>query len=120
VVTVIVAEPAATAVTSPVVAFTVAIVVALLLHATVLLVALAGATVAVRVWLRPLTRLRVVGVTVTPVTATVCVPGSGVGAGSSLPHEAADVNMTAAEIAAIIIDFIFSVKEFFIFRIILN
>jgi len=65
-----VAEPTATAVTTPL--FTVATESSLVLHDTVLFVALLGATVAVRVPVDPPTvRLSVVGSRVTPVTSTL-------------------------------------------------
>ncbi len=69
VVTVMVAVPAATAVTRPAV-LTVATAVLLLLHVTFLLVALAGATVAVNCCVEPIFTVAVVGLTVTPVTTT--------------------------------------------------
>ena len=69
VLTVTVAVPAATPVTNPLV-LTVAIPVLLLVHVTDLLVALAGATVAVRVPVAPTLTLRLVGFRLTPVTAT--------------------------------------------------
>jgi hypothetical protein len=67
VVTVIVADPAATAVTSPD-ALTVAIEVAELDQTTVLFVAFDGATVATRVLVAPTARLRLLALRVTPVT----------------------------------------------------
>ena len=70
VVTVIVAVPAATAVTTPLVD-TVAIPGLPLLHVTFLFVALEGATVAVRVSVLPMLRLVFVLFKVTPVTATL-------------------------------------------------
>ena len=69
VVKVIVAEPTATPVTTPVV-LTVANAVLLDVHVTFLLVAFEGATVAVNEVVAPATTLAVVGATVTPVTAT--------------------------------------------------
>jgi len=73
VVTVMVALPAATAVTTPL-ELTVATEVLLLLQLTLLLVALAGDTVAVSVAVCPTVKLNVVGDTVTPVTGTVVLP----------------------------------------------
>ncbi len=70
--TVIVAVPAATPVTTPA-ELTVATEVLLLVHVTLLLVALAGDTVAVSVAVPPTDMLAVVGVTVTPVTGTLAV-----------------------------------------------
>lgn len=69
VVTVIVALPVEIAVIRPV-AFTVATAVLLEVQLTVLLVALAGAIVAVSCWVEPTTLEADVGVTVTPVTGT--------------------------------------------------
>ena len=71
--TVIVAVPAATPVTTPD-ELTVATEVLLLVHVTLLLVALAGDTVAVSVVVEPALTLTVVGDTVTPVTGTVVPP----------------------------------------------
>jgi hypothetical protein len=68
-----VAVPAATAVTTPL-ELTVATEVLLLLHVTLLLVAFAGDTVAVKVAVWPTVKLNVVGDTVTPVTGTVVLP----------------------------------------------
>jgi hypothetical protein len=73
VVTVIVALPAATLVTTPAV-FTVAMAVLLLDQVTLLLVALVGATVAVNVVVEPTFTLAVVGNTATPVTGTSVPP----------------------------------------------
>ena len=73
VVTVMVALPAATPVTKPV-ALTVATEVLLEVQVTVLLVAFAGATVAVN-WALPAGAIEaVVGLTVTPVTGTIVEP----------------------------------------------
>ena len=90
VVTVIVAEPALTAVTFPLLS-TVAVPELEELQLTDLLVALEGAIVAVRVSEPPSTRLSVVLLRLTPVTATVVgpvwpppLPPEGVG--SSFPH----------------------------------
>jgi hypothetical protein len=69
VVTVIVAEPEATAVTNPLV-LTVAMAALLVDHVTVLLVALVGAMVAVSCCVPPTFRAAVVGDIVTPVTIT--------------------------------------------------
>jgi hypothetical protein len=65
-----VAEPEATAVTSPLV-LTVAIALLLVVHVTVLLVALVGAMVAVSCCVPPTFRAAVVGLMVTPVTITL-------------------------------------------------
>ena len=72
VVTVMVAVPAATAVTRPLV-FTVAIAVLLDDQLTVLLVALLGAMVGVSCWVPPTATEAVVGLMVTPVTGTLVV-----------------------------------------------
>jgi hypothetical protein len=69
VVTVTVAEPAATPVTTPE-ELTVAMLLLLLDQLTPLFVALEGATVAVSVVVEPTPTLTAVGLTVTPVTAT--------------------------------------------------
>ena len=70
VVTVIVAVPAATAVTKPL-AFTLAIPLLLLLQLTFLFVALEGATVAVSCCVPPTLSVAEVGLTLTPVTGTL-------------------------------------------------
>jgi len=93
VVTVMVAAPTALAFTSPLL-LTVALVVSLLAHVTVVSVALSGATVAVRVAVPPTLSERVVGLSVTPVTATVV--------SSSLQEVAATANATAAIAIALI------------------
>lgn len=67
VVTVIVAEPALTPVTTPL-ASTVAVAVSFDLYVTVLSVAFVGAIVAVKVTVLPTATLAVLGVIVTPVT----------------------------------------------------
>ena len=67
VVTVIVAEPALTPVTTPL-ASTVAVAVSFDLYVTVLSVAFVGATVAVKVTVLPTATLAVLGAIVTPVT----------------------------------------------------
>ena len=90
VVTVIVAEPAFTAVTLPL-ASTEAVEASDDFQLTVLLVALEGATVAVKVSEPPSTRLRLVLLRLTPVTATVVgpvwlPPFPPEGVGSSFPH----------------------------------
>ena len=71
IVAVMLAEPAAMAVTSPVVAFTVAILTSSLLHVTVWLVALAGSTIAVSVCFSPIVSVKASGSTVTPVTGII-------------------------------------------------
>ena len=72
VVTVIVADPCATAVTNPL-ALTVATPPLLVVHVTFLFVAFAGATAAVNCWVPPTLSEVDVGVTVTPVTGTLAV-----------------------------------------------
>jgi hypothetical protein len=72
VVTVMVAVPVATAVTSPL-ALTVATAVLFDDQLTPVMVALAGARVAVSCCVAPLATVAVVGLTVTPVTGTGCV-----------------------------------------------
>ena len=103
VVTVIVAEPAFTAVTLPLLS-TEAVEASEDFQLTVLLVALEGATVAVRVSEPPSTRLRLVLLRVTPVTATVVgtvwplPPGVS---GSSGPQDIIVMGNNAAAKAAI-------------------
>jgi len=91
VVTVIVAEPAATAVTTPFA--TVATAASLVDHVTALFVALAGATVAVRVSelpSLPTFRVRVLLLSVTPVTGTIVPPVGDMPISSSVGHPVRD------------------------------
>ena len=84
VVTVIVAVPAALAVTVP--SLTVAMAASLVVHVMFLFVALSGATVAVSFSV-PFTSMVVLGLfSVTPVTATVVWSGSGFGSGFGSGH----------------------------------